>query len=35
MYGKPVEEQIKRVLSNFNKIKEIFLELFKNEKFEL
>jgi len=35
MYGKPAEEQIKRVINNFLKLKEIFNELFKNEKFEL
>lgn len=35
VYGKAVEKQIKRVLDSFLKLKEIFLELFKNEKFEL
>jgi len=35
VYGKPVEEQLKRVLTTFLKLKEIFLELFKNENFEL
>jgi len=35
MYGKPSEEQIKKVISDFNKLKEIFYKLFKNEKFEL
>ncbi|MEK6878091.1 MAG: hypothetical protein AABY22_00705 [Nanoarchaeota archaeon] len=35
MYGKPSEEQIKKVVSDFNKLKEIFYKLFKNEKFEL
>ncbi len=35
MYGKPVNEQIKRVLSNFLKLKEIFMELFKNENFKI
>lgn len=35
MYGKPSKEQIKKVLSNFQKLKEIFMELFKNEQFKL
>ena len=35
MYGKPSKDQIKKVLSDFQKLKEIFMELFKNEKFEL
>lgn len=35
MYGKPFEKQIKNVLENFNKLKEIFKELFENEKFEI
>lgn len=35
MYGKPIERQIKKVLDNFQKLKEIFMELLKNEKFEL
>lgn len=35
MYGKPSEEQIKKVLEIFLKIKEIFKELFKNEGIEL
>ncbi|MBU2576710.1 MAG: hypothetical protein KKF50_03230 [Nanoarchaeota archaeon] len=35
VYGKPIEKQIKNVLDNFLKIKEIFQEMFKNEKFEL
>jgi len=34
MYGKPEINQIKRVLETFYKIKEIFMELFKNERFE-
>ena len=35
MYGKPSKEQIKNILSNFQKLKKIFMEQFKNEKFEL
>lgn len=35
VYGKPANEQIKKVLNTFLKLKEIFEELFKNEKFEL
>jgi len=35
VYGKPVEEQIKNVLEIFFKLKQIFEELFKNEKFEI
>jgi hypothetical protein len=35
MYGKSTEKQIKNVLNNFNKLKEIFKELFENEKFEI
>ena len=35
VYGKPVESQIKSVLENFLKIKEIFSELLENEKFKL
>ncbi|MBS3155454.1 hypothetical protein J4404_03065 [Candidatus Woesearchaeota archaeon] len=35
VYGKPSEKQIKSVLRNFLKIKEIFLELFEDEKFQL
>lgn len=35
MYGKPVEEQIKKVLETFSKLKEIFKELFKNEGIEI
>lgn len=35
VYGKPAEEQVKSVLGNFLKIKEIFLELLENEKFKL
>ena len=35
VYGKPTDEQVKKVLENFLKLKEIFMELFKNEKFEL
>lgn len=35
VYGKPSEKQIKIVLENFLKIKEIFLELFEYEKFKL
>jgi hypothetical protein len=31
MYGKATEKQVKNVLENFNKLKEIFKELFKNE----
>lgn len=31
MYGKPVKEQIKKVLENFLKLKEIFEGLFKDE----
>ncbi len=34
MYGKPETVQIKKVIETFYKIKEIFWELFKNEKFE-
>jgi len=35
MYGKPEQEQIKKVIHTFLKLKEIFNELFENEKFEL
>jgi hypothetical protein len=35
MYGKPIEEQIKKVLGTFSKLKEIFKELFKNEGIEI
>ena len=35
MYGKPVEKQIKNVLETFQKIKEIFLELLKNENIKI
>ena len=35
VYGKASEKQIKKVLDSFLKLKEIFMELFKNEKFEL
>ena len=35
VYGKASEKQIKKVLDSFLKLKTIFLELFKNEKFEL
>ena len=35
MYGKSTEEQVKKVLDNFNKIKEIFISLLKNENIEL
>lgn len=35
MYGKPAEEQIKKVLETFSKLKEIFKELFKNEGIKL
>ena len=35
MYGKPVKEQIKKVIETFFKLKEIFMELYKNERFEL
>ena len=35
VYGKPVEEQIKKVLDNFNKLKAVFITLFENEKFEV
>ena len=31
MYGKATEEQVKKVLENFNKLKEIFKELLENE----
>lgn len=32
VYGKPIEKQIKEVITNFFKLKEIFEELLKNEK---
>ena len=35
VYGKPAEKQVKEVLENFLKLKEIFLELLENEKFKL
>jgi hypothetical protein len=35
MYGKPAEKQIKNIINNFLKLKEIFMELYKNEKFEV
>ncbi len=35
MYGKPAKEQIIRVLETFDKIKEIFKELLKNEGIEI
>ena len=35
VYGKPTNEQVKKVLDSFLKLKEIFKELFKNEKFEV
>ena len=35
MYGKPSEEQTKKVISDFNKLKEIFYKLFEDEKFKL
>lgn len=35
VYGKPVEEQIKKVLEIFLKLKEIFKELLKNEGIEI
>lgn len=35
VYGKPTEEQIKRVIEVFLKLKEIFLELLKNEGIEI
>jgi len=35
VYGKPSEKQIKKVIGSFLKLKEIFEELFKHEKFEL
>lgn len=35
VYGKPVEKQIKKVVDIFLKLKEIFEELFKNERFEV
>jgi hypothetical protein len=35
MYGKPLEKQIKNMIDNFLKLKEIFKELFENEKFEI
>ena len=35
MYGKPEENQIKKVIESFLKLKEIFMELYKNEKIEI
>ena len=35
MYGKPVKEQVKKVVETFFKLKEVFMELYKNERFEL
>lgn len=35
MYGKPIEKQIKNVIDNFNKLKEIFRELFNHENFKI
>lgn len=35
VYGKPAEEQIKRILNTFSKLKEIFKELLKNEGIEI
>jgi len=35
MYGKPIKEQIKRVLDNFNKLRKIFENLFENENFKI
>lgn len=35
VYGKPAIEQIKKVLDNFFKLKEIFTLLLKNEKFKI
>ncbi|HLC83783.1 MAG TPA: hypothetical protein VJI69_08125 [Bacteroidia bacterium] len=35
IYGKPSTEQIKKVVFDFNKLKDIFYKLFENEKFEL
>ncbi len=35
LYGKPKEEQIKKVIESFNKLKTIFMELLQNERFEL
>ena len=35
LYGKPTKEQIESILQNFQKLKELFIELFKNEKFEI
>ncbi len=35
MYGKATEEQIKKVLAKFSKLKEIFKELLKNEGTEI
>lgn len=35
MYGKPIEKQIKNMIDNFLKLKEIFKELFKNENIEI
>jgi len=35
MYGKPAKEQIKKVIETFFKLKEIFMELYKNEEFKL
>jgi hypothetical protein len=35
VYGKPAKEQVKRVIEIFNKLKEIFMELLKNERQEI
>lgn len=35
VYGKPTENQVKKVLDNFLKLKEIFKELLKNEGIEI
>jgi len=35
MYGKPIEEQIKRVIELYNKLKEIFRRLLKDEGIEI
>lgn len=35
VYGKPTKEQIKRVLKEFNKLKETFIGLLKNEGYEI
>lgn len=35
MYGKPMKEQIEKVLTEFQKLKEIFFEALKNENIEI